>query len=341
MHLSLLCLDQFRREQVSKPQISRKKIAILNDYQGVALSMADWSALQKETEVVVFREPFANEREVIAALADFDVICVMRERTPLTREILRSLPKLRLIASTAQSNSSIDVKTASELGITIAWTEHLPYGTTELVWGLILSAIRRIPAEVQSFRTGGWQTSVGQDISGRTLGIVGLGNFGKAVARVGQAFDMRVIAWSPNLDPEMAKGLGVEAVSKQSLFEDSDIVTLHMVLSERTKNIVGSAELDCMKSHAWLINASRSGLVDQSALITALDMKQIAGAALDVYDEEPVPADHPYREMGNVIATPHIGFVTEDTYRLFYSQTVENIESWLKGMLVRETVAAG
>lgn len=324
---------------MSKPHMSRKRIAILNDYQGVALSLADWSTLQKETDVVVFREPFANERAVIAALADFDVICVMRERTPLTREILRSLPKLRLIASTAQSNSSIDVKAASELGIAIAWTEHLPYGTTELVWGLILSAIRRIPAEVQSFRTGGWQTSVGQDISGRTLGIVGLGNFGKAVARVGQAFDMRVIAWSPNLNPDTARELGVEPVSKQALFAESDIVTLHMVLSERTRHIVGSDEIGRMKAHAWLINASRSGLVDQPALIAALNSGRIAGAALDVYDEEPVPAGHPYRTMSNVIATPHIGFVTEDTYRLFYSQTVENIESWLKGVLVRETVA--
>jgi phosphoglycerate dehydrogenase-like enzyme len=317
-----------------------KKIAVLDDYQGVALKMADWSPLDRRATIKVFRDNIKDRDQLIERLKDFHIICVMRERTPLPREVLQALPNLELIASTSSRNASIDMVAAAELGIAVAWTDGLPYGTPELTWGLILSAIRRIPQQLSSFRQGGWQTAVGQDINGRTLGIVGLGKLGKAVAKVGVAFGMRVIAWSQNLDPEAAKKEGVVAVTKSELFSQSDVISIHMVLSERSQGIVGAEDLALMKPTAWLINASRGPLVNEAALVEVLKAGRIAGAALDTYDVEPLPFDHEFRRLPNVIATPHVGFVTEDTYQLFYGQTVENIIGWLDGKPRRTELAS-
>jgi phosphoglycerate dehydrogenase-like enzyme len=313
----------------------RAKIAILDDYQAAAMRVADWSRVASQSDISVFRTHLGSNEAIISALHDFDIICVMRERTPLTRSILSALPRLQLIASTARYNASIDMKAAEDLGIAVAWTDHLWYGTAELTWGLILSALRHIPAETASLRTGGWQTEIGRDIYGRTLGIVGLGNIGKTVAKVGAAFGMRVVAWSQNLDPLAAEFEGVRAVSKEVLFRESDVISLHMVLSERSRGLVGATELGQMKSSAWLVNTSRGALVDEAALVEALQSGKIAGAAVDTYEEEPLSANHPFRRLQNVIATPHIGFVTEDTYRIFYQQSVENILAWLSGVPIR------
>ncbi|KQV36982.1 D-2-hydroxyacid dehydrogenase family protein [Rhizobium sp. Root1204] len=312
-----------------------KKIAILDDYQGVALEMADWSVLDGRAEITVFRDNLVEPHALIERLKDFDIVCVMRERAPMTRQVLEALPKLKLLASNSSKNASIDMQAASELGITVSGTEYLSYGTTEMAWGLILSGIRRIPQEIAAVRSGKWQHTVGQDIHGRTLGILGLGNFGKAVAKVGAAFGMHVIAWSQNLDPAHAAEHGVEAVSKNELFERSDVISIHMVLSDRSRGIVGKAELERMKPNAWLINTSRGPLVDEAALAEVLQAGKIGGAGLDTYSQEPLPEDHPFRTLPNVLAMPHLGYVTEDTYRLFYGQTVENIIAWLDGNPVR------
>lgn len=319
-------------------QPKRKRIAILNDYQRVALSFADWSSL--DAEVVPFHGDFTDETELLEALTDFDVLCVMRERTPLRRNVLKKLPRLKLIASTARGNASIDMEAASELGIAVSWTDHPAYGASELCWALIMAATRRIPTEASALRSGGWQTQVGMDIHGRTLGVVGLGNFGKAVARVGRAFGMNVIAWSQNLDPAIAAEEQVQAVDKLTLFREADIVSIHLVLSDRTRGIVGGDEIALMKPTALLVNTARGPIVDEPALVEALMANKIAGAALDVFEQEPLPEDHPFRHLPNVLATPHIGYVTEDTYRMFYGQTVQNIAAWLAGTPIRTVLPA-
>jgi phosphoglycerate dehydrogenase-like enzyme len=317
-----------------------KNIAVLDDYQNVALRMADWSPVSERANIVVFSENLRPE-EITKQLRDFEIVCLMRERTKFPRGILAALPKLELLASTAPRNAAIDMAAASELGVAVAWTEGRSQGTPELAWGLILSAIRRIPQEAASLRSGMWQRSIGKDIDGRTLGILGLGNIGQRVAKVANAFGMQVIAWSLNLDPQVADGHGVRAVSRSDLFRQSDILTIHMVLSERSIGIVGRTELGLMKSTAWLVNTSRGQLVDEAALIESLRDQRIAGAALDVYDVEPLPSDHPFRSLPNVVATPHIGYVTEDTYRLFFGQTVENVLAWLNGHPVRTVLPSG
>jgi phosphoglycerate dehydrogenase-like enzyme len=305
------------------------KIAVLDDYQGVALAMADWSPLRGRAEVVVYRDHLSDTDAVVARLAPYDVVCVMRERTPLTREILERLPRLRLIASTAPRNASIDLEAAGERGITVAHTGYTAHGAIELTWALILAAVRNLPDEVASFRAGGWQIAVGGDLAGHTLGIVGLGRIGSATARIAAAFGMEVIAWSPNLTPEKAEAAGARYVSKEELFRHADIVTVHLVLGERSRGIVGAKELALMKPTAWLVNTSRGPLVDEEALVDALQHRRIAGAALDVFATEPLPADHPFRTLPNVVATAHVGFVTRDTYEIFYRDTVQNIVAWL------------
>ena len=306
------------------------RIAILDDYQGVALSSADWSPLHGRARIEVFRDHLSEPDAVVARLAPFDVVCVMRERTPLTRAIIERLPKLRLIASTGAVNASIDLEAAREQGIAVAHTGYTAHGAIELTWALILAAVRHVPDEVASFRTGGWQVAVGGDLERRTLGILGLGRIGSASARIAQAFGMSVIAWSPNLTREKAEAAGARLVSKDELFREADILTVHMVLGKRSRGIVGAAELALMKPAAWLINTSRGPLVDEAALIDALRAKRIAGAALDVFDVEPLPAEHPLRSLPNVVATSHAGFVTRETYEIFYRDTVRNIVAWLE-----------
>ena len=305
-------------------------IAILDDYQNVGLTMTDWSALSGRAEIAVFNDHVADPSALVERLLPFDVVCVMRERTPLPREVLERLPRLKLIASTGSRNPSIDMEAAKELGITVTATGYSSSPTIELTWALLLASVRGIVQENNSIRDGGWQKSVGQDLKGTTLGVLGLGNVGGQVARIGLAFGMKIIAWSQNMTPEIAEAAGARLVSKDELFRQADIVTIHLILSRRTKGIVGTAELGLMKPTSRLINTSRGPIVDEASLIKALGSHAIAGAAIDVFDQEPLPSEHPFRSMDNVLTTPHVGYVTEGLYRMFYADTVANISAWLK-----------
>ncbi len=305
------------------------KIAILDDYQNVALKMADWSALSGRAKITVFNDHVGEPSALVERLLAFDVVCVMRERTPLPREVLQHLPRLKLIASTGSRNASIDMGAAKELGITVTATGYRSSPTIEVTWALILASLRGIVHENNSLRNGGWQESVGQDLSGKLLGVVGLGNVGGQVARIGLAFGMKIIAWSQNMTPEIAEAAGARLVSKDELFRQADIVTIHLILSGRTKGLVGAAELGLMKPTSRLINTSRGPIVDEPSLIKALRSHAIAGAAIDVFEEEPLPAQHPFRSMDNVLATPHIGYVSESLYRTFYGDSLANITAWL------------
>ncbi len=315
------------------------RVAVLDDYQGVALKMADWSVLDGRAEITVFRDHLSEPSAIVERLIPFDVVCVMRERTPLPGSILARLPNLKLIVSTGPRNASIDLAAARALGITVCNTGYSSHAAAELTWALILALVRSIPVEYLSVRSGGWQVSVGGDLHGRTLGVIGLGRLGGAVARVGRAFDMQVLAWSQNLTRERAEAHGARLVSKEVLFREADIVTIHLVLSERTRGLVGRSDLELMKPTAYLVNTSRGPIVDEAALIETLRKRTIAGAALDVYDVEPLPESHPFRSLDNVLATPHIGFVTSSAYEVFYRDTVEDIVAWLDGRPVRVATA--
>jgi phosphoglycerate dehydrogenase-like enzyme len=307
----------------------RFRIAVLDDYQNVALSLADWSLLDARMSVTVFNDHLANSDAVVERLQPFDIVCVMRERTPMTRAIIARLPNLRLIASTGSRNASIDLKAAEERGVEVVHTGYTSTPTIELTWALILASARNLVAENASLRRGGWQQSVGDDMSGRTLGLLGLGNVGGAVARIGNAFGMKVIAWSQNLTTERTSEVGAALVSKDDLFQEADVVSIHLVLSGRTRGLVGAAELGFMKPTARLINTSRGPIVVEADLVAALKDKKIAGAAIDVFDQEPLPLDHPLRALPNLLATPHIGYVSRGLYERFYQDTVANIRNWL------------
>src|SRR5713226_1104527 len=306
------------------------KIAVLDDYQNAALESADWSVLRGRADITVFQDHLDDTDAVIERLLPFDIICVMRARTPLPRNVVERLPNLKLIASsTGPGNASIDVVAAADRGIVISHTGYRSDPTIDLTWALILASARNIVAESNSLRSGGWQRTVGTELRGKTLGVLGLGRIGSEVARIGRAFGMDLIAWSRNMTPEAAQAAGAVLVSKDELFEQADILTIHLVLSGRTRSLVGAAELALMKSTARLINTSRGPIVDEQALISALRNKQIAGAAIDVFDIEPLPASHPFRTLGNVLATPHIGYVSQGLYRTFYEDSVSNIRKWL------------
>jgi phosphoglycerate dehydrogenase-like enzyme len=305
------------------------RIAVLDDYQNVALTMADWSVLDGRASVTVFNDHLAEPDAVVARLQPFDIVCVMRERTPLTRAIIERLPRLKLIASTGPRNASIDVRAAAERGIAVAHTGYEARSTIEMTWALILASVRQVASENAHLRAGGWQLTVGDRLHGKTLGVLGLGNIGAEVARIGLAFGMNVIAWSQNLTADRAQACGARLVSRVELFRSADSLTIHLVLSQRTKGLVGAAELRAMKPTAWLINTSRGPIVHEPALIEALRERRIAGAALDVFDTEPLPADHPFRSLDNVLATPHLGFVERELYQRFYGDTVKNIVQWL------------
>jgi phosphoglycerate dehydrogenase-like enzyme len=304
-------------------------IAILDDYQNVALDMADWSPLEGRAKITVFNDTITDQDALAERLTPFDVICVMRERTPLRRTLLERLPRLKLIASTGAHNASIDMEAAAERGITVAGTGGSVTTTVELTWALILAGMRHIATESQSVRNGGWQRIVGEGVGGKTLGLLGLGHIGSSVARIGLAFGMKPIAWSQNLTAEKAEAAGVRLVSKDELFAQSDVLSVHLVLGDRTRGLVGAAELALMRPSAWLINTSRGPIVDEAALIEALRDRRIAGAGLDVFEQEPLPQDHPLRSLDNVLATPHIGYVAREVYDIFYPQTVSNIVDWL------------
>src|SRR6266478_10025471 len=306
------------------------KIAILDDYQNVALSIADWSAVAKKADITVFNDHIDQTDALIERLLPFDAICVMRERTPLRRDIIERLPRLRLIASTGPRNISIDMAAAKERGISVVNTGYRSTPTIELTWALILASARHLIGESNSVRAGGWQTSMGSEVDGRVLGILGLGNVGREVARIGRAFGMKIIAWSQNLTAETAAAADAEPVTKDELFRRADVVTIHLILSERTRGLVGAAELALMKPTARLVNTSRGPIVDEQALIEVLRGRAIAGAAIDVFDTEPLPQKHPFRSLENLLATPHIGFVAEDLYRTFYGDAAAAIGAWIE-----------
>ena len=310
------------------------RIAVLDDYQRVAAGLADWERLSPH-EVAFLHEPLADEDAVVGALAGFDVVCAMRERTPFPGGVLDRLPRLRLLVTTGMRNAAIDMEAAAARGVTVCGTEVLTHPTAELTWALILALARHVPAEDRALREGSWQTTVGTPLRGRTLSVLGLGRLGSAVAAVGAAFGMRVAAWSANLTRERAKAAGAELVERDELFAQADVLTVHLVLSERTRGLVGERELGLMKPTALLVNTSRGPIVDEGALVDALRSGTIAGAGLDVYDREPLPHDHPLLGLPNTVLTPHLGYVTEDGYRVFYGQTVEDVEAWLAGAPVR------
>ncbi|HWD60669.1 MAG TPA: D-2-hydroxyacid dehydrogenase family protein [Stellaceae bacterium] len=311
------------------------RVSILDDYQGVALDMADWSPLRERgIEIAVERFPFADEADVVRSLADSEIVCAMRERTVFPKHIVDKLPKLKLLITTGMRNASFDMEALKARGVTVCGTGGPGGGnedTAELAWGLILGAMRRIAEDHAFMRQGGWQTRVGHRVAGKTIGLLGLGRLGSAVARVGLAFDMKAIAWSQNLTAEAAAAKGVERVEKDELFRRSDILSVHLVLSARSRGLVGVREIGLMKKSALLVNTSRGPIVDTDAMIAALKEGRLAYAGVDVYDKEPLAIDHPLRSCPNVIMTPHIGYVTDENYRSSYPQIVENIVGFLDG----------
>ena len=311
------------------------RVAVLDDYQEVALEMADWGILPSDVDVEVFRDHLSDQDAVVECLKDFEIIVAMRERTPFPRTLLERLPKLKLLVTTGMRNASIDMEAASDLGIMVCGTGGLSYPTAELTWGLILALLRQIPKEDRATRAGHWQVSMGAGLRDKVLGVMGLGNLGSQVATVGKAFGMSVIAWSQNLTKERAIQFGATLVGKDDLFSGSDIVTIHVVLSDRTTGLVGARELDLMKPSAYLINTSRGPIVDEEALVHALQKGTIAGAGLDVSDPEPLSLDHPLRRLENTVITPHMGYVTTETYEGFYGDAVEDIRAFLSGEAVR------
>ncbi|MEO5686831.1 MAG: D-2-hydroxyacid dehydrogenase family protein [Burkholderiaceae bacterium] len=304
-------------------------VAVLDDYQNAALRLADWAVLGARAAVSVFNDHLSDTDAVVERLKGFDVLCVMRERTPLPRATLERLPRLKLIVSTGARNAAIDVAAAAERGVALAFTGYTSAPTIEMTWALILAASRHIVAENLAFRRGSWQQGIGIGLAGKTLGVLGLGRVGGAVAKVGALFGMKVITWSPNMTPERAAEGGAIAVSKEELLRQSDVLTIHMVLSPSTRGLLGADELALMKTSSLLVNTSRGPLVNEAALVSALTSRRIALAALDVFDTEPLAADHPLRSLENVLGTPHIGYVADDLYRTFYGDTVKALDAWL------------
>jgi phosphoglycerate dehydrogenase-like enzyme len=308
------------------------RIAVLDDYQDVARSMADWAGIG---EVEFFHDHLSRTEDLIERLKEFDVIVAMRERTPFPRTLLERLPKLRLLVTTGMRNRSIDVAAAKARGVAVCGTPGLNTTTAELTWGLILALARQIPREDRELRTGRWQTTVGLGLAGKTLGILGLGSIGQQVARIGAAFGMKPIAWSQNLDAARASAAGASRVNKEQLFQEADVLTIHLVLSERTRGLVGARELALMKRSALLVNTSRGPIVDERSLADALKRGTLAGAGIDVYGEEPMPREHPLLLAPNTVLTPHLGYVTRESYRVYYEGAVEAIRAWQRNAPVR------
>jgi phosphoglycerate dehydrogenase-like enzyme len=314
--------------------------AILDDYQNVAQKVVDWSSVTKDVDFKVFTEGLGGKDKVLAALKDCAVVCLMRERTPFGKDVIDALPALKLIVTSGMRNAAIDIAAAAARGIPVCGTESLGPPTAELTIGLLLELARKIGVENARMKAGSrWQTTLGIDLYGKTLGIIGLGKLGSRVARVANAFDMKVIAWSENLTAEKAKEAGATLVSKEELFKQSDFVTIHTQLSARTRGLVGAAELALMKPTAFFINTSRGPIADEKAIEAVLKANKIAGAAVDTYNEEPLPLDHPFRKLDNIVITPHLGYVTAENYKRFYGQMVEDIRAWLDGKPVRVIAA--
>ncbi len=310
-------------------------VTVLDDYQHIALASADWAPVREHFEIDVITEHLPDERAVAIRLAGSEVVVAMRERTPFPASLLAALPRLRLLVTTGMRNASIDLGAAAARGVTVCGTEGANNAVPELTIGMMIALTRNVAAEDAAVRAGGWQHTIGPGLAGSTLGIVGLGRLGVPVARLAQAFDMQVIAWSPNLSAARAAEHGVRAVGRHELFAQADIVTVHMPLSERSRGLIGLPELAAMRSSAYLVNTSRGPIVDEAALLDALRERRIAGAALDVYDVEPLPADHPLRSAPNTLLLPHIGYVTTDGYRQWFGHVVEDIAAWQAGRPVR------
>ena len=311
------------------------QIAVIDDWQNVASGVVDWSALASVGQVHFLHDYPADTATMVERLQAFDIICVMRERSTFNQALLQGLPKLKLLVTGGMRNAAIDIAAAKALGIQVCGTDSYKQAAPELTWALIMASTRNLLAEANSLRAGGWQIGLGGDLYGKTLAVLGLGSIGQKVAQFGQAFGMRVIAWSENLTPERAAEVGVNWVSKRELFEQADILSVHLVLSERSRGLVDAEALGWMKPSARLVNTSRGPIVDEQALIEALSAGQLAGAALDVYSEEPLPVDHPFRRLPNVLATPHVGYVSEQNYRQFYQQMIEDIQAWASGTPIR------
>ena len=312
------------------------RAAILDDYQNVAMKFADWSGISKDVEIKVFNAPLDGPDAVIKALQGFAIVVGMRERTAFPRKVIEALPNLKLLITTGARNNSFDVKACAERGVTVCGTGAAGSPTTGIAFGLILELTRRIGFENARLKAGEpWQVTIGRDLEGLTLGILGLGKLGQRSATVGKAFGMRTIAWSQNLTDEKAKAAGADLASKEDLFRNADFITIHLVLSDRSRGLVSAKELGLMKKTSYLINTSRGPIVDEKALIAALQNNAIAGAGLDVFDVEPLPLNHPFRKMDNVVITPHLGYVSEQNYRKYFPDIVEDIRAWLDGKPVR------
>ena len=309
----------------------RARVAVLDDYQSVALTSADWSPVTTRADVTVFNDHVADPDALVDRLTPFDVVFVMRERTPLPRNVIERLPRLRMIASTGPFNASIDMAAAADAGIHVGTTGGSVASTVELTWALILGASRHLVAERNAVADGLWQTTVGRELDRRVLGVLGLGRIGPRVARIGAAFGMDVVAWSPNMTPETAAEAGARYLPRGEFFAGVDVLTVHMKLGDRSRGLIGAAELAAMKPTALLVNTSRGPIIDEGALIAALQAGTIAGAALDVFDTEPLPLDHPLRTLDNVLATPHLGYVADRPYRIFFRDAVAAIAEWLDG----------
>lgn len=311
------------------------QIAVIDDWQNVASAVVDWSVLGDVGNVHFLHDYPADTALMIERLKGFDVICVMRERSTFDKALLQDLPKLKLLVTGGMRNAAIDITAAKALGIQVCGTDSYKHAAPELTWALIMASTRNLLAEANSLRAGGWQVGLGGDLYGKTLGILGLGSIGQKVAKFAQVFGMRVIAWSENLTPERAAESGVTWVSKRELFEQADILTVHLVLSERSRGLVDAQALGWMKPTAHLVNTARGPIVDEQALVQALSDGRLAGAALDVFAEEPLPVDHPFRRLPNVLATPHVGYVSEQNYRQFYQQMIEDVQAWANGAPIR------
>lgn len=311
------------------------RVAILDDYQGVARDLADWSQLPPGSDLTVFDKPLGDEAAVAAALEPFDVLVIMRERTPFPASLISRLPKLKLLVTTGARNNAVDLAACAARGIPVCGTRMVGTPTAELTWGLILALAKRIPAEERALREGRWQTGLTGDLAGKRLGLVGLGKLGSKVAQVGLAFGMEVAAWSPNLTDERAAAAGVTRLEKRDLFATSDVVSVHLVLSERTRGVVGADEIGAMKPTAFLVNTSRAGLVDEAALAHALRHGHIGGAGIDVFPIEPLPENSLWLDLPNTVLTPHLGYVTRENYAVFYRDALEDILAWTAGSPVR------
>lgn len=314
----------------------RLRLAILDDYQSVALDYAPWEQLAAEgVEVTVFTQPFRDDAHTVSSLRDFDVVIAMRERTAFDRERLRRLPGLKLLVTTGMANQSIDLQAADAQGVIVCGTGGSPAAAPELTWALLLAFARRIPFEDRRLRAGRWQSTVGFELAGRTLGVLGLGRIGTRIAAYGRAFGMDVIAWSPNLTDEAASLVGARKVTKDALFRESDVVSVHVRLSDRSRGVVGEEELRLLGPTGILVNTARGPLVDEDALVRGLNEGWLGGAALDVYDVEPLPAGHRLLSAPRTVLTPHLGYVTEQSYRQFYGGAFEDVQAWLKGSPIR------